>query len=156
MVDSATTSRSGSTRPTTPTVRYIPGATSSIATSTDKPRPKNRKRKSQKVLVSGEPTTTDETPVALLRQAPEASELPAELVAEKGELEVEVAATEGKDQAQVQEGSRKKGAAEEMVYRRLKVLSKKIVSPSAPLLGLSSPFTSVLLDVLDRVNKDLC
>lgn len=122
--------------------RYVPGAEalvpSSNASSTKTSKNKKKADKKKGTSTPGDKnedsvaadaatmttttTTTDDKPVALLSQAPTADELPKELVADPREVEKELA----KDQEQPQE--RKKGPAEEMVFKRIKLLNKKIVS----------------------------
>jgi hypothetical protein len=74
--------------------------------------------------VSGTKTTSD-TNVALLSKAPNAGDLPAELRGEQGDIERELK----EDAAAVAAaGGHEKGAVGEAVSRRMKVLTKKIVS----------------------------
>lgn len=104
-------------KPQTP--RYVPGADGLAS----------KKPKKKKANTSGHaaPTSTvnGDTPVALLSKAPSASELPAELLAEKGEIERELKEDAA---AAAASGGHEKGPIGEAVSRRMKVLTKKIVS----------------------------
>lgn len=129
--------------------RYVPGAealvpssssTSSSSTSKTKNKKKTDKKAGSSTPAGGKAesvaatttagtttTTTDDKPVALLSQAPSADDLPRELVADPREVEKELAKDQDREQQQ-QQLERKKGPAEEMVFKRIKLLNKKIVS----------------------------
>lgn len=130
--------------------RYVPGAealvpssssTSSSSTSKNKSKKKADKKIGPPTPAGGKAenvaattanagtttTTTDDKPVALLSQAPSADDLPRELVADPREVEKELAKDQDREQQQ-QQLERKKGPAEEMVFKRIKLLNKKIVS----------------------------
>lgn len=129
--------------------RYVPGAealvpssssTSSSSTSKNKNKKKAEKKAGSSTPAGGKAenvaatttagtttTTTDDKPVALLSQAPSADDLPRELAADPREVEKELAKDQDREQQQ-QQLERKKGPAEEMVFKRIKLLNKKIVS----------------------------
>ncbi|KAJ9107947.1 hypothetical protein QFC19_002690 [Naganishia cerealis] len=104
--------------------RYVPGA-GGLASK----KPKKKKVDTTKTAgdANGHGISTStingDTPVALLSKAPSSSELPAELLAEKGEIERELK----EDAAAIAaSGGHEKGPIGEAVSRRMKVLTKKI------------------------------
>lgn len=116
--------------------RYVPGA-GDLASK----RPKKKKAglaapDSAKANTHVASTTTinGETPVALLTKAPNSNDLPAELRGEQGDIEREL---KEDAVAAAAAGRHEKGAVGEAVSRRMKVLTKKIVSDiSAPPIRL--------------------
>jgi hypothetical protein len=119
--------------------RYVPGA-GDLASK----RPKKKKAglasaDSGKVNTTSASTINGETNVALLSKAPNSNDLPAELRGEQGDIERELK-QDAADAAAA--GRHEKGAVGEAVSRRMKVLTKKIVSDSDsyPFSNISPPF----------------
>lgn len=119
--------------------RYVPGA-GDLASK----RPKKKKAglagaDSGKANITSISTLNGETNVALLSKAPNSTDLPAELRGEQGDIERELK-QDAADAAAA--GRHEKGAVGEAVSRRMKVLTKKIVSDRTP--PILSPTTRKL------------
>lgn len=107
--------------------RYVPGAGDLASKKPKKKKTALANADSGKVGANATSTSTinGETNVALLSKAPNSNDLPAELRGEQGDIERELK-QDAVDAAAA--GRHEKGAVGEAVSRRMKVLTKKIVS----------------------------
>ncbi len=110
--------------------KYIPGADPSAASKSKNKKGKKAKTQTGTPPVEGgltQATTAESTPTAQVAVAPTREELPSDLVADKKEMEKELKEDAEKEKAQ---GVKARSPAEELVYKRIKLISKKIVSVS--------------------------